>query len=95
MIYNVVTNHQLDLPVDLETYAILVVNLTKFHGRSTFLTGIQYQYTGYSYNLEGVASPLLLRLSICYICNILGQVLGHDIVWIKLIKKIYTQLSYF
>ncbi len=84
MIYNVVTNHQLDLPVDLETYAILVVNLTKFHGRSTFLTGLQYQYTGYSYNLEGVAAPLLLRLSICYICNILGQVCAILVVLFEL-----------
>ncbi len=31
--------------------AILVVNHSKFQGRSTFLTGLQYQYTGYSYNL--------------------------------------------
>ncbi len=37
--------------------AILGVNHSKFHGRSTSLTGLQYQYTGYSYNLVGVASP--------------------------------------
>ncbi len=38
--------------------AILVVNRSTFHGRSTALTGLQYQFTGYSYNLVGVVSPI-------------------------------------
>ncbi len=37
--------------------AVLVINHSKFHGRSTSLTDLQYQYTGYSNNLVGVASP--------------------------------------
>ncbi len=37
--------------------AILVIDHSKFHGRSTSLTGLEYQYPGYSYNLAGVASP--------------------------------------
>ncbi len=37
--------------------AILVVNHSKFHGCSTSFTGLQYQHTGYSYNLARVASP--------------------------------------
>ncbi len=37
--------------------AILLVNHFKFHGSSTSLAGLQYQHTGYSYNLVGVVSP--------------------------------------
>ncbi len=37
--------------------AILDVNHSNFHGRSTPLSGLQYQYTGYSHNPVDAASP--------------------------------------
>ncbi len=33
------------------------LNHSKFQGRSTSLTGLQNQYTGYNYNLADVVSP--------------------------------------
>ncbi len=43
------------------------LNHSKFQGRSTFLTGLQYLYTGYSINLAG---SRITRLAMAFPFNL-------------------------
>ncbi len=46
--------------LELLNITLLAISHSNFRGRSPPLTGLQYQYTGYSYNLAGVASLLAM-----------------------------------
>ncbi len=44
-------------------YDISYTSHSKYQGRCTSLTGLQNQYAGYSYNLEGIVSPLTISIN--------------------------------